>query len=54
VTATPDLAMPTPARPLGSSAAPRRKDLDEDEEDRASSAKKADSRKGGYAVVQRY
>ncbi|MFN9252698.1 MAG: translation initiation factor IF-2 [Holosporaceae bacterium] len=54
VTATPDLAMPTPARPLGSSEAPRRKDLDEDEEDRASSAKKADSKKGGYAVVQRY
>ncbi|MFN5174513.1 MAG: translation initiation factor IF-2, partial [Holosporaceae bacterium] len=42
------------ARPLGSSEAPRRKDLDEDEEYRASSAKKADSKKGGYAVVQRY
>ncbi|MBM3602299.1 MAG: translation initiation factor IF-2, partial [Alphaproteobacteria bacterium] len=50
----PEMASPSPTRPQVASDVARRKDLDEDEDDRASSAKKPDSKKGGYAVVQRY
>ena len=54
VSVTPDVPAPPPSRPLNPSEVSRRKDLDTDEDDRASSAKKVDSKKGGYAVVQRY